>query len=78
MTTQKRWGLFAADGQPIAPGDDHHKWKCQQQQYEPTGYVHTITCEWVDTGMDAVPCPFKATSVKTDECTKCGVVFIYP
>jgi hypothetical protein len=78
MSTRTDWGIFNSAGQPVALGDDHAKWKCPQQQFEPVGYEHTITGEWIDEGFAAVPCPFKLVGPKLERCEKCGMVFKYP
>jgi hypothetical protein len=78
MTTPKTWGLFNADGTPLATGDDWHKWKCPRQQFEPCGSEHPVTGEWADDGFTEVPCPFRRVHTKVDRCTDCGIKFIYP
>lgn len=79
MTTEhKSWGLFNADGSPLATGDAHHQYECPQKKYEPSGYWHAFTGEWVDEGLVPVSCPFEYVSVKRDRCSRCGVEFRYP
>jgi hypothetical protein len=78
MTAPKTWGLFSADGQLVATGDDWRNWNCQRKEYEPKGYEHTITGEWVDEGFAALPCPFEAVATKLDRCSRCGMEFRYP
>lgn len=78
VSEQKRWGLFASDGSPVATGDSWHTWRCPQQQFEDKGYDHPITGEWVNDGLAALPCPFEKAGIKLDICSRCGMKFVYP
>jgi len=80
MSTRTDWGWFDKDGKPIAVGDEWHKWKCPQHHYEPAGYEHPFTGEWIDEGYTKVEhCRMRTTDKpKFSECSTCGNQFIYP
>ena len=79
MTTRTDWGWFKADGTPLAVGDAHHDWKCPRNHWEPSGYEHFVTGEWVqDDDRQVFDCKLKSTRPQRDECAACGNVFIYP
>lgn len=79
MSTRTDWGYFKLDGTPVAVGDEWHKWICPQRTYEPTGYAHDFTGEWIDTGLQLQPhCPMKSLDPKLERCERCSMEFRYP
>lgn len=78
MSARTDWGLFAKDGTPVAVGDAWHRWCCPSQRYEPAGYEHPYTGEWIDEGYTPVKCPFRYVGPKLERCETCGMEFRYP
>lgn len=79
MSTRIDWGYFDKSGNPVAVGDEWHKWICPERKYEPTGYEHHITGEWIDTGMQLQPhCAMKSIDAKLERCERCAMEFRYP
>lgn len=82
MSTRADWGLFRPDGsrlEPLAVGDAWHKWDCPSRPWaHPAPEPHPFTGEMEPREPYPAQCPFKSVAVKRDECTRCGVVFIYP
>lgn len=78
MSTRTDWGIFSAEGQPVAVGDAHHDWRCSQQKYIEVFDEDYMTGEKVYAGLQPVNCPWQSAAVKLDECKTCKMKFIYP
>lgn len=82
MSTRTDWGLFKQDGsrlEPVAVGDAWHEWECPSKPWvQPESEQHDWTGEWHTPEPYRGSCPWRSTGDKREECTKCGMVFIYP
>lgn len=78
MSTRTDWGLFKADGTPVAVGDDWHNYQCRNRVWVVPVYEHPITGEEYDGDGHYESCPFERVGTKKDVCTTCGMQFIYP
>ena len=79
MSTRTDWGYFDKDGKPLAVGDEHHHWKCPNQEWVYDEYFeHPYTGELERIDPYPKNCPMKSIGVKLEKCTKCGVEFRYP
>lgn len=80
MSTRTDWGLFKADGTPVAVGDEWHKYKCPKRVWIVPIYEHPFTGEEYQDlqGGHYSTCPFECVSPKKDVCKTCGMQFIYP
>lgn len=82
MSTRTDWGYFRRDGsrlEPVAVGDEWHKWECQNKTWRKSMVENWETgeTEW-DGTYYAENCPMKTDHCKQDSCTRCDVIFIYP
>lgn len=79
MSARIDWGIFDKGGNPVAVGDEHARWVCPLQRWEPIVWEHPFTGEDCGPGGNApVPCPWKEAAFKLERCSQCGMEFRYP